>query len=351
MADDDMTIRHLFDQYAALSHVGALGGSKPEIDSSRFSKFCNEAGLVDKIVFHQSDVDIIFTKFKNPKTKKLDYNLFIQALEEVARRKETDLDSLLDFINSVGSDGPKITGTVAESNRFYDDRSTFTGAAARGGLTIREENPVGFWNSNGYGYNNLKAKTDVRGMTAPISTTHVSSLIVPKNRWGSPISMGARDGGGNDDGYDSEGNERRRNPSPKPRRQISIHNKPFSHSTSGGRHTLFGNPPSKRRNSCIEPFTSSRGHKRSQSPTLSRSVSPGRRPSPHGVALIEDDPAAQTINQLTPDGYRIARVCYDVYASRDLAYADEEPAVLGIDGGRFRRFILDYRKVSNVLII
>ena len=54
----------------------------------------------------------------------------------LASKKEWGVTDLLEQLLQTAQNGPTISGTFAEDNRFYDDRSTYTGVHKVGGPTI-----------------------------------------------------------------------------------------------------------------------------------------------------------------------------------------------------------------------
>ncbi len=138
----------IFQQYCALS-------SKPEVgmDSMRFYKFCKEYNLIDGNLLTKSDVDIIYlTHTKNKHAKYLSYTGFNLGLTDIAEKKITDYNNLCEYIVGIGH-GPNISGTIAEHNRFFDDKSTYTGVYTKGGPTIIDRNAsASFWSSQGFAY-------------------------------------------------------------------------------------------------------------------------------------------------------------------------------------------------------
>jgi len=71
------------------------------------------------------------------------------ALVEIAKKKNIDLDTLKSQITASG--GPVFSGTVAEANKFHDDKSLYTGVYAQGGPTNVDSigNTVSFGQSPG----------------------------------------------------------------------------------------------------------------------------------------------------------------------------------------------------------
>ncbi len=157
------TLLNIFQQYCALS-----GKSDSGMDSMRFYKFCKEYDLIDGNLLTKSDVDIIYlTHTKNKHVRYLSYTGFNLAITDIAEKKITDFNNLCEYIVSIGR-GPNITGTVADHNRFFDDKSTYTGVYNKGGPTIIDRNAsASFWSSEGY--HNLKADHDNFHQSAAVS--------------------------------------------------------------------------------------------------------------------------------------------------------------------------------------
>ena len=66
--------------------------------------------------------------------------------------------------------GPTVSGTVADPNRFHDDKSTYTGVYAKGGPTkIDHHNDINLSNMMD------RSKTDVRGVKADLERVHKPS--------------------------------------------------------------------------------------------------------------------------------------------------------------------------------
>ena len=124
--------------------IDVFYGSGSGIDSSKFHKLCVDASLFDSF-FTAADVDIVFTKHRSTSSaghpgpaashKKMDFAGFQNALLEIAYKKGQPLGDLVDQISVRTADGPSRKGaTIAEANRFYDDKSVYTGVAAQKSL-------------------------------------------------------------------------------------------------------------------------------------------------------------------------------------------------------------------------
>ena len=87
-------------------------------------------------IFNYQDVDLIFTKAKNYKSpnpqivRKLSFSAFKRALFLLAQNFSMPTDQLVNYVLYSAASGPVIKATVAESNKFYDDPSTYTGIGA-----------------------------------------------------------------------------------------------------------------------------------------------------------------------------------------------------------------------------
>lgn len=112
------------------------------IENSKFAKLCVDARLYDSN-FAKESVDIIYTKHKSDTIKRrMEFEGFQNALMDIAIRKSVELGDLVDSMVAATLGGPSSSGTIAENNRFYDDQSTYTGAAAQGGVDTRQNKNV-----------------------------------------------------------------------------------------------------------------------------------------------------------------------------------------------------------------
>ena len=106
------------------------------MDSRTFVKMMVDTQIVDK-AFTTGDCDIIFQKVKfavsnvgagsysaTAQGKKISFDHFTHiALLSVSEKKGMPIQAVIDQICLCT--GPSITGTVAEANRFHDDKSTY----------------------------------------------------------------------------------------------------------------------------------------------------------------------------------------------------------------------------------
>jgi hypothetical protein len=101
-----------------------------EMDGKRFQKFCKENKLLHRRKFNNNAADLLFTSVKNKGTKVITFRQFKdQALPKVAAKLGITMDELLARVS-----GPQSSGTKAQYNKFYDDKSTWgEGVAANGG--------------------------------------------------------------------------------------------------------------------------------------------------------------------------------------------------------------------------
>ncbi|GMH71210.1 hypothetical protein TrLO_g8584 [Triparma laevis f. longispina] len=120
-------------------------------------KLCKDAKILDSHLT-RTNVDLIFTKVKSKGTTKLSYDQFIQALHMFAEKKRQSQTKIMLAIAAIR--GPTVSGTVADPNRFHDDKSTYTGVHTKGG-------PTKIDNMNNISLSNLMDRsqnTDVRGV-------------------------------------------------------------------------------------------------------------------------------------------------------------------------------------------
>ena len=145
-------LRRVFETYQVASTKSADLGSHllppppnpvaEGLDSARFFKLCKDANLYNRM-FRTNDVDILFTKHKiNVRERKMNWRGFKAALADVALKRGEALDAVVQRVIDATANGPSINGTMAEANRFHDDKSTFTGVYKEGGPTIIDREKV-----------------------------------------------------------------------------------------------------------------------------------------------------------------------------------------------------------------
>lgn len=108
------------------------GGKKGEMASKEFLKLSKDCGLFDK-KYVQADTDVIFAKVKDKTSKVINYNQFNNAMKEIAKKKGTTYENLVEAIQKTG--GAKYAGTQADYVKFHDDKTLYTGVYAQGGPT------------------------------------------------------------------------------------------------------------------------------------------------------------------------------------------------------------------------
>ena len=121
----------LRETYEAFCSFG--GGNGEDMNIKLWAKLVNETGLVGRR-FNMTSADIIFSKVAEGR-KLLEYEDFLYMLDLAAEEKRTDFETVA---RAVAECDPSSSGTKALYNKFYDDKSTFTGAyAARFGIEAR----------------------------------------------------------------------------------------------------------------------------------------------------------------------------------------------------------------------
>ena len=71
------------------------------------------------------DIDIIFAKVKDKSARRISYNQFEIGIHEFAHKMGTPFEKLAKILMDTG--GPVLQGTVAEANKYHDDKSLYTG--------------------------------------------------------------------------------------------------------------------------------------------------------------------------------------------------------------------------------
>ncbi|KAG8461911.1 hypothetical protein KFE25_013930 [Diacronema lutheri] len=134
---DDAAVRECFERFARFGetgHASLVNG----MTSRNFVKLAKDCGLIDRTIT-LTVLDIAFTKAKinavgqafDAASKKVNYAQFLLALEICAKEKGCDVHELYAKVAAHAHDAPVVNATIAEPNKFYDDKSTYT-AALRG---------------------------------------------------------------------------------------------------------------------------------------------------------------------------------------------------------------------------
>jgi len=124
------------------------------MDSAHLMKLCRDAQLIDGRLT-RTNIDLIFTKVTGKNSKRLNYRQFLMAIQLFAEKKRMHPTKVMMQVVSI--QGPSVSGTVANPNRFHDDKTTYTGVHTQGGPTKHD---------NAISQSNLLDRTvaDVRGV-------------------------------------------------------------------------------------------------------------------------------------------------------------------------------------------
>uniref|UniRef100_A0A7S1RU28 EF-hand domain-containing protein n=1 Tax=Alexandrium catenella TaxID=2925 RepID=A0A7S1RU28_ALECA len=99
------------------------------LDGREFSQLCQDCGLFVRSKFTSADADIIFNKVKNRGERKIDYEQFKDACISVATKRGSSVADVQMAV--MKAHGPSMHGaTQADSVRFHDDKSLYTGSHA-----------------------------------------------------------------------------------------------------------------------------------------------------------------------------------------------------------------------------
>lgn len=126
---------------AAASNVGDDGTEKDwgpcesvfeafagkDMDGREFAKFCKDNQLIGH-GFTKADVDMTFAKVVPKGKRRMDFVMFQNACRVIAAKRNQTNGEIQDVV--AASVGPTVTATKTDAVRFYDDKSTFTGAHA-----------------------------------------------------------------------------------------------------------------------------------------------------------------------------------------------------------------------------
>ena len=137
----------------------SFANGKSDMESKQFSKLVKECKLLDK-KFTNNDVDIVFAKVKVKGLKTITFGDFERALEEIAKKKQTTKDAIVEAIQKHGAATYK--GTKADYVKFHDNKELYTGVYARGGPTTVDAGRGGMVSDISQTCN--RSKADVRGV-------------------------------------------------------------------------------------------------------------------------------------------------------------------------------------------
>lgn len=136
-------------------------GSAPskDMDNSHFSKMLKECKIIGKS-FTSTDADLLFSKVKAKDARKISFEVFRdRVIPEIAAKMKK---SPADVEAMIANAAPKSSGTKTEAVRFFDDKSTYTGAAKQGGPKTVDRNA----GSLAGVVDRRQSTIDVRGTTA-----------------------------------------------------------------------------------------------------------------------------------------------------------------------------------------
>jgi len=125
--------------FAKFSNFGKSKNQKTDgstIDGTRFRKMLKNSGILHKKKFNSTSCDMLFTKCVEKGAKKLTFQDFVaKAIPEISKALGIEEGEVA---YKIAHGNPKNTGTKAEFSKFYDDMSTWTGVATRGGPSTND---------------------------------------------------------------------------------------------------------------------------------------------------------------------------------------------------------------------
>eukprot|EP00940_MAST-03C_sp_MAST-3C-sp2_P000889 g889.t1 len=132
---DDLQV--VFAKFANFGKSHNQRGAGDSIDSTRFRKMLKESKIIHKKKFDNTACDMLHTSCKTKGAKVLTFTEFLEkALPKIAEAWGVD-EGEIAF--KIANGGPKNSGTKADYNKFYDDKSTWTGVATRGGPSTNDD--------------------------------------------------------------------------------------------------------------------------------------------------------------------------------------------------------------------
>merc|ERR1712066_970481 len=106
-----------------------------QTDGKRFQKLFKESKLLHRKKFNGNSCDLVFSSIVR-KSKVMTFDQFkTKALPEVAKKLGISVEEV---VSKIG--GPQSSGTKAQYNKFYDDKSTWgEGIHAHGGPSTNDK--------------------------------------------------------------------------------------------------------------------------------------------------------------------------------------------------------------------
>ena len=96
------------------------------MDNVKFVKCCRDSRLIGR-KFTTTAADLCFTKVKKKGERRISYVEFRWACDQIASASGRTYEEVTEMMLR---GGPSSSGTHAEYTKFYDDKSTYTGAYA-----------------------------------------------------------------------------------------------------------------------------------------------------------------------------------------------------------------------------
>jgi hypothetical protein len=118
-----VTLKQIFDSY---------NGGQKTMEGKSFAKLAKDCKLLDKKLT-ATDVDLTFAKVKDKTERRITFEQFQRGLELFAEKKGVGADAVTNSVLAAG--GPQFAGTKADTVKFHDDKSLYTGVYAQGGPT------------------------------------------------------------------------------------------------------------------------------------------------------------------------------------------------------------------------
>lgn len=132
--EDELAI--VFDEFCSFG-AGHRRTGPPTMDSRTCQKVAKDCGLIDKCL-NRTDVDLIFARVKPKGEGKISFPHFIEVTRLWAKKKNMSQEQLVAAI--LHSRGPQFNhATMAQYNRFHDDKEHYTGVHQHGGPTTHDK--------------------------------------------------------------------------------------------------------------------------------------------------------------------------------------------------------------------
>jgi len=129
-------LKSVFAKFANYGKSSMQKNDGQSIDSTHFRKMLKDSKLIHNKKFNGNACDTMHVSCRKKGEKTLDYTDFVEkVIPKLAEVWGVEPDEI---VARITNGGPKCNGTKAGFSKFYDDKTTWTGVATRGGPSTND---------------------------------------------------------------------------------------------------------------------------------------------------------------------------------------------------------------------